>query len=79
MRLGYILRATARVIKDTSSTSRLRPGGLSGRAAITLTAPAINRIKQLLAEQPEMTALKVGFRSFYLTFLCLDWRKRARM
>lgn len=57
MRFGSLFRATARVIKGNAST-RLRPG-ISDKAAITLTPQAISRIKQLMSEQPEMTALKV--------------------
>jgi hypothetical protein len=55
MRLGFILRATARVIKDTNA-SRFRAGN---KTAIVLTPQAITRIKELLSEQPQMTALKV--------------------
>lgn len=63
MRFASLLRATARVIKGSNASSRLRPGGIGGKTAITLTPQAITRIKQLLAEQPDMTALKVCFLS----------------
>ncbi|KAI6190351.1 N-alpha-acetyltransferase 40 [Aphelenchoides bicaudatus] len=56
MRFGYLLRATARVIKDTNAT-RFRAGS---KSAIVMTPQAIERIKQLLSEQPQMTALKIG-------------------
>jgi hypothetical protein len=57
MRFGFFLRATARVIKDTNAT-RFRAGS---KSAIVMTPEAVTRIKQLLAEQPQMTALKVCF------------------
>ncbi|KAI6213127.1 Iron-sulfur cluster assembly accessory protein [Aphelenchoides besseyi] len=59
MRLGRLLGATARVVRD-ANRPRLRPGGSMGKAAITLTPQAVNRIKQLLAEQPSMHALRIG-------------------
>ncbi|KAI6218994.1 Fe-S-biosyn domain-containing protein [Aphelenchoides fujianensis] len=59
MRLARVLGASARVVRD-ANRPRLRPGGPSGKQAITLTPQAVDRIKQLLAEQPNMTALRIG-------------------
>lgn len=58
MRLTGVLFATARVIRDVGSP-RLRAAGRLNKAAISLTPNAIERIKELMAERPEMTALRV--------------------
>jgi hypothetical protein len=73
MRLGSLLRASARVVKDTNA-SRLR----ARKAAITLTPQAVSRIKTLMADHPEMTALKVRFKRFFIISF-LDRSERARM
>uniref|UniRef100_A0A7E4W9F1 Iron-sulfur cluster assembly 1 homolog, mitochondrial n=1 Tax=Panagrellus redivivus TaxID=6233 RepID=A0A7E4W9F1_PANRE len=56
MNFSRIAAATARVIKGTTRAFPADPK----RRAITLTPTAVARVKELLAEQPGATALKIG-------------------
>ncbi|CAD5232145.1 unnamed protein product [Bursaphelenchus xylophilus] len=55
MRLSGIFSVSARVVKGIQ-----RPGLIGRKAALSLTPDAVNRIKCLLKDRPDMKALKIG-------------------
>ncbi|CAD5222657.1 unnamed protein product [Bursaphelenchus okinawaensis] len=55
MRLGRILSVSARVVKGVQ-----RPGLVGRKAALTITPEAVNRIKDLMKDRPDVKALKIG-------------------